>query len=152
MIVGAEVMIHLALIGIQVHLAHRADGDHEIRAALIRVSDEAANQFEGSFGTDLGHVSAAAGCLERKIDHFRAQGAQQVIQFRGMLMIGPAILIIWARHHAAQVRRDLESAQGTRHFASNGLQPNVINQNINQVTHIERTGLVLQVHPQPALH
>jgi hypothetical protein len=106
-IVRAEVMICLVLICVEVHLAHRADGSHQMRAALMRVSHEAANQLKGSFGTDLGHVSAAAARRERIIDHVRTQRAQQVIQFCGMFMIRPAVLIIGPRQHASHVRCDL---------------------------------------------
>jgi hypothetical protein len=39
-----------------------------VRAALIRVSHEAAKEFEGCLRSDLRHVSAAAARRERIID------------------------------------------------------------------------------------
>ena len=53
MIIGAEEMIGFILIGIQVHLAHRADCYHRVRFMLIGGCNQSPDHLKGGGGLNL---------------------------------------------------------------------------------------------------
>ena len=84
---GLKYAVIFILVSIQVHLAHRAYGDHQIGFILVSRCNQASDQLESRAGSDLGHVTAAAVRFQGKVDHLCAQRLQQAVQLIWVLVV-----------------------------------------------------------------
>ena len=111
MVVLTEVVVHLPLVEVDVHLAHGAHRDQRVGPDPLGLDDESPDELEAGLGADLGHVAATAVGAARVVDHVRAKAQQQLVERVRVLAVLPAIVVVWPRDEAAHVGRQLQAGR-----------------------------------------
>jgi hypothetical protein len=85
--------------------------------------EQAVDELESDRLADLGHMAAAAVCLQRVIDNFGAQGFQHPVHRRRIFGIVKAVIRVGRDDHAAVVRGDPQARQRLDHPALMASRP-----------------------------